>query len=71
MTYPEGTVIWIISIRIRQEADRLQARAVAGCAKEGERFQFVRMGYYCKDRESGRFNRIVTLKDSFAKTLKK
>ena len=39
-------------------------------AKEGERFQFVRMGYYCKDRESGRFNRIVTLKDSFAKTLK-
>ena len=40
-------------------------------AKEGERFQFVRMGYYCKDRESGRFNRIVTLKDSFSKTLKK
>ena len=40
-------------------------------AKEGERFQFVRMGYYCKDRESGRFNRIVTLKDGFAKTLKK
>ena len=39
-------------------------------AKEGERFQFVRMGYYCKDRETGRFNRIVTLKDSFAKTLK-
>ena len=40
-------------------------------AKEGERFQFVRMGYYCKDRETGRFNRIVTLKDSFAKTLSK
>ena len=40
-------------------------------AKEGERFQFVRMGYYCKDRETGRFNRIVTLKDSFAKTLGK
>ena len=38
-------------------------------AKEGERFQFVRMGYYVKDREAGRFNRIVTLKDSFAKTL--
>jgi len=29
------------------------------------------MGYYCKDRETGRFNRIVTLKDSFAKTLSK
>ena len=40
-------------------------------AKEGDRFQFVRMGYYCKDRETGRFNRIVTLKDSFAKTLSK
>ena len=29
------------------------------------------MGYYVKDREAGRFNRIVTLKDSFAKTLQK
>ena len=26
-------------------------------AKEGDRFQFVRMGYYCKDHETGRFNR--------------
>jgi len=40
-------------------------------AAEGERFQFVRMGYYVKDREPGRFNRIVTLKDGFAKTLQK
>ena len=59
MTYRRARIIWITSIRIRSDA------------KEGERFQFVRMGYYCKDRESGRFNRIVTLKDSFAKTLKK
>ena len=35
----------------------------------GERVQFVRMGYYIKE-SAGRFNRIVTLKDSFAKTLK-
>ncbi len=42
-----------------------------GDAKDGERFQFVRMGYYVRDREPGRFNRIVTLKDGFAKTLKK
>lgn len=35
-------------------------------AKPGERFQFVRMGYYCADsRHPGTFNRIVTLKDSF------
>ena len=37
----------------------------------GTRMQFVRMGYFIKDEEAGRFNRIVTLKDSFAKTLSK
>lgn len=36
----------------------------------GTRMQFVRMGYFIKDEEPGRYNRIVTLKDSFAKTLK-
>ena len=36
----------------------------------GTRMQFVRMGYFIKDEEPGRFNRIVTLKDSFSKTLK-
>ena len=35
----------------------------------GTRMQFVRMGYFIKDKEPGRYNRIVTLKDSFAKTL--
>lgn len=35
-------------------------------AKPGERFQFVRMGYFCADsHKKGTFNRIVTLKDSF------
>lgn len=37
---------------------------------EGTRMQFVRMGYFIKDGDAHRFNRIVTLKDSFAKTLK-
>lgn len=32
-------------------------------AKVGERFQFVRNGYFCKDKDA--FNRIVALKDSF------
>ena len=36
----------------------------------GTRMQFVRMGYFTKEEEPGRFNRIVTLKDSFSKTLK-
>ncbi len=37
----------------------------------GTRMQFVRMGYFVKDHEDGRYNRIVTLKDSFAKAQKK
>ncbi len=35
----------------------------------GTRMQFVRMGYFVKENDN-RYNRIVTLKDSFAKTLK-
>ncbi|WP_368182409.1 glutamine--tRNA ligase/YqeY domain fusion protein [Anaerotruncus rubiinfantis] len=35
-------------------------------AKPGDRFQFVRMGYFCMDSKNvDTFNRIVTLKDSF------
>lgn len=37
-------------------------------AKPGERFQFVRLGYFCADSKyPGSFNRIVTLRDSYAK----
>ena len=37
-------------------------------AKDGEKFQFVRNGYYCKDSKyPNTFNRIVGLKDSFPK----
>ena len=35
-------------------------------AKAGEKFQFVRNGYFCKDtKNENTFNRIVGLKDSF------
>ncbi len=45
-------------------ACKLEA-AMAG-AKPGERFQFVRMGYFCADtKHPGAYNRIVQLKDSF------
>ena len=39
---------------------------------EGERFQFMRKGYYVLDKKGEKpvFNQIVSLKDSFAKTLK-
>ncbi|PYG89709.1 glutaminyl-tRNA synthetase [Ruminiclostridium sufflavum DSM 19573] len=40
-------------------------------AKPGNRFQFLRMGYYCADTESSKdkliFNRTVSLKDTWAK----
>ena len=37
-------------------------------AKAGEKFQFVRFGYFCKDsKNEGTYNRIVELKDSFPK----
>ncbi len=39
-------------------------------AAAGDRFQFVRNGYYFLDPKDGVFNRVVTLKDSYAKTLK-
>lgn len=36
-------------------------------AKPGDKFQFVRMGYFCKDtKHDGTFNRVVSLKDSFS-----
>lgn len=43
-------------------------------AKVGERFQFLRLGYFIKDKDSDAeravFNRIVSLKDSWAKNQK-
>ena len=53
---------------------------LAGCklepslaeAKTGDKFQFVRTGYFCKDsKDEGVFNQIVGLKDSWAKEAKK
>ena len=44
-------------------------------AKVGDAFQFLRMGYFCKDKDSTEalpvFNRTVPLKDSWAKEAKK
>ncbi|MFH1879155.1 MAG: glutamine--tRNA ligase, partial [Bacillota bacterium] len=43
-------------------------------AKIGDKFQFLRMGYFCKDRDSTKalpvFNHIVGLKDTFKKVVK-
>ena len=41
-------------------------------AKSGDKFPFVRTGYFCKDsKDEGVFNQIVGLKDSWAKEAKK
>ena len=44
-------------------------------AKASDRFQFLRKGYYCLDKDSTKdkliFNRTVTLKDAWAKEVKK
>jgi glutaminyl-tRNA synthetase len=44
-------------------------------AKPGEHYQFLRLGYFCLDKDSGNgklvFNRTVTLKDTWAKEQKK
>ena len=46
--------------------ENCKLEAAMADAKVGERFQFVRMGYFCMDsKNAGTFNRIVKLKDSF------
>ncbi|MBR4295234.1 MAG: glutamine--tRNA ligase/YqeY domain fusion protein [Clostridia bacterium] len=49
----------------------LDAAKIEPCLKDaepGEKFQFVRTGYFCKDSKNrNAFNRIVGLKDSFPK----
>ena len=44
-------------------------------AKFDERYQFLRKGYFCLDKESSEekmvFNRTVTLKDTWAKEMKR
>ena len=44
-------------------------------AKTGEKYQFLRQGYFCVDPDTAKgklvFNRIVSLKDTWAKISKK
>ena len=53
---------------------RVEPRVIESAA--GDRFQFLRQGYFCRDPESGTdgvpvFHRIVSLRDSWAKIAKK
>ncbi|HBQ64582.1 MAG TPA: glutamine--tRNA ligase, partial [Clostridiales bacterium] len=50
----------------RLEGCKLEPSLAGTCS--GERFQFVRMGYFCLDSKNpGTYNRIVPLKDTWAK----
>ena len=45
--------------------DNAMFEPALAAAADGERFQFVRTGFFIKDPKDGAFNRIVTLKDSY------
>lgn len=64
---PEGTdYLDYLNPESVRELHGCKLEASLGEAKPGDRFQFVRMGYFCADsKHPGTFNRIVTLKDSF------
>ncbi len=64
---PEGeSYLDYVSDHSLQCHKNCKLEASMGSAKQGERFQFVRMGYFCMDNKTpGVFNRIVKLKDSF------
>ena len=57
------------SVKVMKNAKVEAALSEADC---GDKFQFVRNGYFvCDVHDKNVYNRIVTLKDSFAKTQKK
>ena len=64
---PEGTDYFdYINPNSLQKLAGCKLEAAMAEAKPGERFQFVRMGYYCMDsKHENVFNRVVVLKDSF------
>ena len=64
---PEGTdYLSYINENSLTHLKGCKLEATLSKAKPGDRFQFVRAGYFCMDsRNENTFNRIVTLKDSF------
>ncbi len=64
---PEGTnYLDFLNPESLQTCENAKLEACLSTARPGQRFQFVRMGYFCKDsKHENTFNRIVKLKDSF------
>ena len=66
---PEGkTYLDFLNTESLQRVDGAFVEPSLAEAKEGDKFQFVRVGYFCKDsKNKDTFNRVVGLKDSFPK----
>ena len=66
---PEGTSY--LDFLNPDSLSKIEGAFVEPCladAKPGERFQFNRIGYFCKDtKNASTFNRVVGLRDSFPK----
>ena len=70
---PEGTnYLDYLNPNSLTELHNCKLESALAEAKTGDKFQFVRTGYFCKDsKDEGVFNQIVGLKDSWAKEAKK
>ena len=66
---PEGkTYLDFLNADSLTRVDTAMVEPCLADAKAGDKFQFVRVGYFCKDsKNEGTFNRVVGLKDSFPK----
>ena len=64
---PDGTsFVDFLNPESLVKVDHAKAEPALADAKTGDKFQFVRDGYFCKDsREENTFNRTVSLKDSY------
>ena len=64
---PEGAnYLDYLNPNSRTELGDCKVEAALADAQPGQRFQFVRNGYFCADtKNEGTFNRIVTLKDGY------
>ena len=66
---PEGTTyIDYLNPESAIKLENIKVEPSLADAKPGDKFQFVRTGYFCLDNKNEfTFNRVVTLKDSFPK----
>ncbi len=66
---PEGkTYLDYLNENSLQKIEHAMVEPAVGEAKPGDKFQFVRFGYFCKDTKyENTFNQIVSLKDTFVK----